>query len=205
VKLKDIKAADGANLLHNFAYYTMNNIPTGNKAQLAEHQKVKPMAHQGMNHTMPSKVVKNDTKKGKKETAKRLNTMPSEWGQPDEVILLSTKPGLKYDKNLLQVKAGSKVKLVFNNNDDMQHNIVITNPSEANNMGAKAMDLGLKGPAMQYVPNHKNVLFHTNILEPGASETIYFIAPEKAGDYQFVCTYPGHYAAMQGILRVVKN
>lgn len=205
VKLKDLKSADGEVLLHNFAYYTMNNIPTGEKAQLAENQKVKPMSmmhHTDMPKTMPAK---NDKKTKVVESAKRVTVMPAGWGQPDEVIVLSTKPGLKYDKDLLQVKAGSKVKLVFSNNDDMQHNIVITNPKEANNMGAKALDLGLKGPEMQYVPNNKNVLFHSNILEPNASETLYFIAPEKAGDYQFVCTYPGHYAAMQGIFRVVPN
>jgi uncharacterized cupredoxin-like copper-binding protein len=205
VKLKNIKNTEGVGLLHNFAYYTMNNIPQGDKAQLTDNQKVKPMTHMGhagMNMPTPSKKPK----KGKEIISpKRLTEMPSNWGQPDEVILISTKPGLKYDKELIQVKVGSKVKLVFNNNDDMQHNIVITNPTEANNMGAKAMDLGLKGPDMQYVPNHKNVLFHSNVLEPGKSETIYFIVPEKAGDYQFVCTYPGHYAAMQGILRVVQR
>jgi plastocyanin len=54
--------------------------------------------------------------------------MPADWGKPDQVISLSTKPGLKYDKNLMQVKAGAKVKLVFNNNDDMTHNVVITLP-----------------------------------------------------------------------------
>jgi uncharacterized cupredoxin-like copper-binding protein len=205
VKLKNIKNTEGVALLHNFAYYTMNNIPQGDKVQLTDNQKVKPMVHMGhagMNMPAPSKKPK----KGKETISpKRLTEMPTAWGQPDEVILLSTKPGLKYDKDLIQAKAGSKIKLVFNNNDDMQHNIVITNPNEANNMGAKAMDLGLKGTDMQYVPNNKNVLFHSNILEPGKSETIYFIVPEKAGDYQFVCTYPGHYAAMQGILRVVSR
>lgn len=211
VKLKDLKGAEGESLLHNFAYYTMNAIPSGEKAQLAENQKVKPKT---MDHAMHHTMAKTDTKKEKKSkskdkipstpSVKRQLTMPADWGQADEVILLSTTAGLKYDKELLQVRAGSKVKLVFSNNDDMQHNIVITNPGEANNMGAKAMDLGLKGPGLQYVPNHKNVLFHTSVLDPETSETIYFIAPEKPGDYQFVCTYPGHYAAMQGILRVVK-
>jgi uncharacterized cupredoxin-like copper-binding protein len=209
VKLRDVKAATGNNLLHNFAYYTLNAIPSGEKAQLAENQKVKPAKMKHDTHHARAKMDKKKDRKSPKNASlttsiKRQTTMPADWGQADEVILLSTKPGLKYDKALLQVKAGSKVKLVFNNNDDMQHNIVITNPNEANNMGGKAMELGLKGPEMQYVPNHKNVLFHTKVLDPGASETIYFMAPEKAGDYQFVCTYPGHYAAMQGILRVVQ-
>jgi azurin len=103
---------------------------------------------------------------------------------------------------MITVKAGQKVKLVFNNNDDMQHNLVLTQPGGANEIGAKAMGLGLKGPEMFYVPSNPKVFAHTKILDPGTTETIYFVAPDKPGDYQFVCTYPGHYLVMQGILRV---
>jgi azurin len=94
--------------------------------------------------------------------------------------------------------------LVFHNNDDMQHNIVITAPGAANETGEKAMKLGLKGPDMQYVPNSNKVLVHSNILEPGQTEALFFVAPSVPGIYQFVCTYPGHYAAMQGVLRVTE-
>ena len=35
-------------------------------------------------------------------------------------------------------------------------------------------------------------------------EVLEFTAPEKPGDYEFVCTFPGHYMLMRGIMKVVK-
>lgn len=220
VRLKNFKAADGTPLLHDFAYYTLNSIPSGEKAVLTADQKIMavttpaPMSHDhmAMNTTEPAPTKNKKAKKTAKSPAsstssgalsKNLNEQPAVWGQPDAVLSLGTKPGLKFDQDLLTVKAGNKVKLVFNNNDDMQHNIVITTPGMANKVGEKGMGLGLKGPEMHYVPNMGEVIAHSKILEPGTTETIYFIAPSKPGDYQFVCTYPGHYLVMQGIIRVL--
>jgi azurin len=104
----------------------------------------------------------------------------------------------------LRVKAGSKVKLVFNNNDDMLHNLVITKPGAANTVGEAALNLGLKGAEMNYIPDSDNVLFHTGIMQPESTEAIYFVAPARPGDYQYVCTFPGHHTLMQGKLKVVK-
>jgi uncharacterized cupredoxin-like copper-binding protein len=207
VQLNDFKSADGMALLHNTAYYTLNRIPAGEKTVLTEAQRIKAAAPvtamSGHEHLkMGGKKSKKKSKIASVSTLKRQIVQPADWGQPDEVIRLGTLPGLKYDKTELQVKAGAKVKLVFHNNDDMQHNIVITTPGAANETGEKAMKLGLKGPDMQYVPNSNKVLVHSNILEPGQTETLFFVAPSVPGIYQFVCTYPGHYAAMQGVLRV---
>ena len=63
---------------------------------------------------------------------------------------------------------------------------------------------GLKGPEKQYVPDMPVVLYHTSLLQPTTAETIYFTAPTKTGEYPFVCTYPGHYLVMQGIMKVIK-
>ena len=38
-------------------------------------------------------------------------------------------------------------------------------------------------------------------LGPDESETISFTAPE-AGDYEYVCTFPGHFAMMRGVMKV---
>jgi uncharacterized cupredoxin-like copper-binding protein len=211
VSLRNLITTDSIALLHNTAYYTLNQIPEGNTIALTESQKVKPKAAMHMNHQHmgTASPTKTKEKRRKKDTMaalagpKRQTTQPADWSQPDIVLSLGTQPGLKYDKTLLEVKAGSKVKLVFNNNDDMQHNVVIVAPGQVENVGQKAMKLGLKGAELQYIPNIDQVLAHTNVLEPGNAETLYFIAPLKPGDYSFVCTYPGHYAAMQGILRVV--
>ena len=85
----------------------------------------------------------------------------------------------------------------------MLHNIVFTVPGAADQVGELALKLGLNGEVMSYVPNSSSVLYHSKLLQPKESETIYFTAPDKPGDYPYVCTYPGHYLSMKGILRVV--
>jgi azurin len=39
-------------------------------------------------------------------------------------------------------------------------------------------------------------------LGPGEVEVIKFKAPAKPGIHQFVCTFPGHYAMMRGVMVV---
>lgn len=194
IKIQGIESKEDRALLHNTAYYTMNNIPDGNKTVLKEEEKVKMMHH--MDNKMQSTKPTAPTKK-------RQTTMPADWKQPDKVLKLGTKPGLKFDLNNLEVKAGSKVRLVFNNNDDMTHNVVIVSPGAADEVGNLALQLGLKGSQMNYVPVNSKVLFHTALLQPGTSESIYFVAPSKPGEYMFVCTYPGHASVMRGILKVL--
>jgi uncharacterized cupredoxin-like copper-binding protein len=203
IKLHDLFAENGLNLLHGTAYYTMNNIPEGAKAILAKDEQVI------MHHHMTAGTV------GKKEAApkstgagapmaKRVTKMPVGWKQPDQVIVLGTRPGLKYSVDRLQVKAGSKIKLVFNNNDDMTHNVVLVTPGAAKEVGDQAFNMGLKGAELNYIPKTQKVLYHTRLLQPGASEAIYFIAPTKPGTYTYLCSYPGHAMIMQGTMVVSK-
>jgi azurin len=131
--------------------------------------------------------------------------MPADWANgPDQTITVGTKPGLKFDLSQITVKAGSRVKLTFNNNDDMLHNFVDTLPGEATPVGEMAIKLGLDGAKMDYIPKTPKVLYHTAQLQPQSAETIYFVAPSKPGDYMYVCTFPGHYMNMQGILKVTE-
>ena len=46
------------------------------------------------------------------------------------------------------------------------------------------------------------LLASTRLIEPGQSFTIQFRAPVQAGDYPFVCTFPGHWRVMNGVLTV---
>ncbi len=151
------------------------------------------------------KIGTGTSAKPQTATAKRRTEQPADWTNgPDQAVTISTKPGLKYDTEKVEVRAGSRVKWVFNNNDDMLHNCVIVKPGAANAVGNAAMRLNLNGAKMQYVPASADVLFHTNILQPESAEAIYFTAPAEPGDYTFVCTFPGHASLMQGILKVVK-
>ena len=84
----------------------------------------------------------------------------------------------------------------------MLHNFLLVAPGAADEVGLAAMQMGLTGQEQNYVPESDKVLFHTNLLEPSNAEIIYFVAPSEPGEYPFVCTFPGHYMVMRGILTV---
>ena len=201
VKAEGVKSKEGLPLLHNTGYYTLNEIGGGQKADAARFTASSTNAMPAMDHSQHSVSEAMPMA----PSAKRVTTQPTTWTNgPDQVITIGTKPGLKFDLSEIQVKAGSKVKFVFNNNDDMLHNCVITLPGAANKVGETALNLGLKGAEMNYIPDMKEVLYHTGLMQPESSEALYFVAPAKAGDYQYVCTFPGHHTLMQGKMKVVK-
>ena len=209
IKPKGVKAANGELLLHDVGYYTLNNIPAGMTADMSKNKMAvvaPPPAESHQHAAVPMETTAEPaTKKNSKNSNKHLTTMPSDWAAPDKTLVIGTVPGMKYDITELEVKAGTKVKLTFNNlDDDMTHNLVIVEPGTADEVGLAAFSLGVKGSQMSYVPNSNKVLFHTTLLQPEASQTIYFVAPSKPGEYSFVCTYPGHHTLMRGILKVVK-
>jgi azurin len=191
----NIKSSKGESLLHNTAYYTLNTIPTAT----AQDKEMMNGLQQHQHHDMGSAA--KGTGCGA-NPSKNVTTQPAGWKAADIVIQVGTKPGLKFDLENFTVPEGSKVKLIFNNNDDMLHNLVITKPGKGEAVGKKALDMGLKGSQFGYVPESDDVLFNTCILQPDASQAIYFIAP-KVGAYSYICSFPGHFYAMKGIMKVV--
>ena len=208
-----IRSENGRTLLHNVGYYTLNNIPDGEKLTIAATPKHDHAAMMMASTSSTPPVTKATTAKaipvksaGAKATAvKRVTEMPESWGgSADYTINMGTKPGLKFAPDQFQVKAGSKVRVIFNNEDDMLHNFVVVMPGSALQVGQLAMKLGLEGQEKNYIPQTSSVLHHTNLLQPNTNESIYFIAPEKPGDYTYECSVPGHFYVMQGIMKVTK-
>ena len=194
VKAAGVNSKEGKPLLHNVGYYTLNNMPEGS----GEHD------HHMMVAEDPT------TGPGSKgcgaDPSKNISKQPADWTSgPDVVIKIGTVPGLKFDIEEFEVPAGSKVQLILNNNDDMLHNLVITTPGAGDKVGKMAMEMGLDGPALGYVPDSKDVLYNTCVIEPETSQSIYFVAPKAAGDYTYVCTFPGHYLNMRGIMKVLNK
>lgn len=113
---------------------------------------------------------------------------------------------LAYDIKEIKVKAGQKVKLTFNNTHPavpQPHNIVIAKPGTKDKLLGQAMMMAAApdGMAKGFIPDSTDILFHTKLLQPNTSETIEFTAPE-AGDYPYLCTFPGHGAIMNGVMKV---
>ena len=212
IKCSGIKSAKGNPLLHDFGFYSLNNIPIGNPLTLddsvTQFHDVE-IEEKTVKKTPKKQVVKqaNNQRISTKTSSlkKNQNSVPADWvNGPDITITIGVKPGLKYDLENFNIKPNAKVKLELVNTDDMQHNLVGTLPKSADKVGKTALILGIDGTAKNWVPDLKEVLFHTKIVQPGATEVIYFVAPAAEGDYEYVCTYPGHYMSMRGVMKVYK-
>ncbi|MEM9141467.1 MAG: sulfocyanin-like copper-binding protein [Bacteroidota bacterium] len=185
LKAGGVKSQKGESLLHTTGYYTLNQVPGG---------------------TLKSPTLQVAGGSGTKaDQPKRVNQMPVTWMDgPDKKLRMGTLPGLKFDEPELVVERNSLVQLTFENNDDMLHNLVIVQPGpdNADEVGRLAMELGLQGPDLNYVPNSDLVLYHTGILQPETVENLYFQVPKRRGEYWILCTFPGHSTTMRAKLIV---
>ena len=125
---------------------------------------------------------------------------------PDVVLKLGVLPGqLKFDLDELTVAPGQLVEIVFFNSDQMQHNFLLGTPGSLDQIGTAADRLAQSpnAVAQQYVPEIPQVLVSTKLVDPGQTVTFQFRAPAEAGQYPYVCTFPGHWRLMNGTLKVV--
>ncbi len=124
---------------------------------------------------------------------------------PDPVILkIQAGSALNYLQKELRAKAGKPVALTFENPDVMPHNWVLVRPGAEDQVGRAAAQMVAlaDGFDRHYVPDSPDVLVHTRILDPKTSSTIYFTAPKEPGRYPYLCSFPGHYQLMRGVLVV---
>ncbi len=114
---------------------------------------------------------------------------------------------MKYDLSEFEVTAGSTVTLVFENNDFMLHNILILEQGSLEKVGAVAdkMAQDPNGEARNYIPSMPEVLYSTAMVNPGEKVRLRFTVPSKPGEYPYVCTFPGHWKIMRGVMKVVAN
>lgn len=114
---------------------------------------------------------------------------------------------MQFDLKTFEAKAGENVELTFKNIGKipkiaMGHNLVILKKGiSAIAFGQKAMGAGAN--ATNALPDSVkgDTIAATKLLGPAESETITFTAPD-AGDYEYVCTFPGHFAMMRGVMKV---
>ena len=118
--------------------------------------------------------------------------------QPVRTIVINSNDQMRFDINEIRVKAGEKVKLTLNHTGKlaknvMGHNFVLlTQGTDVARFSRVAMHEKEK----EYIPS-TGVIAHTKLIGGGESTTIEFTAPGK-GTYDFICSFPGHYAMMKG-------
>lgn len=116
---------------------------------------------------------------------------------------------MRYDMDSFTVQPGQMVRLTLRHVgtlpvDSMGHNVVIIERGEdymdftadANEAGGNLDN--------DYLPAsvRDRVIAFTDMIGGGETATVEFKAPDEAGDYPFLCTFPGHAAQMNGIMKV---
>jgi uncharacterized protein len=120
------------------------------------------------------------------------------------ITIKAIREAMKYDLTAFKVKAGETVELVFINPDAMQHNIVITQPGAMEKVGnaADKMMMDNKAAEKNYVPEMPEVLFSSPLVNPDETFRLTFKVPSEKGQYPYICTFPGHWRLMQGMMTV---
>ncbi|MFY0652700.1 MAG: ThuA domain-containing protein [Cyclobacteriaceae bacterium] len=111
---------------------------------------------------------------------------------------------MAFDRTVLNATVGQTVEIVLTNKDEMPHNLVVIEKGSLEAFG-KMVDGFLdnpEAPKVGYVPNSRYVLAATEMIDPGVKTSIIFKLPNLPGRYPFVCTFPGHWRMMQGVIIV---
>ena len=120
-------------------------------------------------------------------------------------INLAAVPGrMVFDVTTFTVKCGQPVKLTFTNPDAMAHNVVVIKPGAESEVGLAGNEMAKDpdGLKKDFIPTSDKILYHTRLVEPGKIEVLRFRAPKEPGDYPYICTFPGHWVIMRGLMHV---
>ena len=143
----------------------------------------------------------------KKEETKQAVTPKEEVKKPvvEEVanndVLVEANDNMRFNVKRIVVNGGQKVRITLKHvgtmsKDVMGHNLVILQK------GVKMNDFAQKANAAKdtdYIPadSENDIVAKTAMIGGGEEITIEFDAPE-AGEYDFICSFPAHYAIMKG-------
>lgn len=114
---------------------------------------------------------------------------------------------LKYSVEEIKASPEEEIQITLKTISDlpsnqMAHNWVLL---KKNTNARSFVNKGLDNKKNEYIdPSlEKQIIAKTKMLAGGEQETITFKAPEEAGEYMYICTFPGHFqAGMKGWLIV---
>lgn len=115
-------------------------------------------------------------------------------------VVIESNDQMKFDLSEIKVEAGTTVKLTLKHvgklpKQAMGHNFVLLKKDVV--LKDFAME-AIKARDNDYIPEGtEDVIAYTIVIGGGESTTIEFEAPAK-GEYTFLCSFPGHYALMNG-------
>ena len=117
-----------------------------------------------------------------------------------ELIVAAQANAMAYtaETSRIEAPAGATVRIVMDNtatsSPTMVHNVVVLRgASDVQRVGRAATG------AADHIPTDAAILAATPLAGPGEKRAVVFTMP-PAGEYPFICTYPGHFQFMQGTL-----
>ncbi|MBI1177515.1 dehydrogenase [bacterium] len=131
-------------------------------------------------------------------------------------VVRTVREQMRYDTPRMVVEAGKPFQVIIVNDDFMPHNMVVSMPGGREIIGPmsdKMQPDKLDSKGRAFIPSsvthlsqpNELILDATPLIEPGQQATLKLTAPEKEGDYNYFCTFPGHWPVMWGILVVTKD
>ncbi|MFT5303780.1 MAG: putative heme-binding domain-containing protein [Mariniblastus sp.] len=119
---------------------------------------------------------------------------------------------MQFDKTQIAVTVGQPVKIVFMNPDATDHNFVIVKPGALADVGMAANEMAKdpKNANSDFIPaKMKTMILHASkMIGPTRAARVHvlrFNAPTEPGIYPYVCTFPGHWVVMNGIMVVAND
>lgn len=141
--------------------------------------------------------------------AEKANRIKSEIGDLGvRIITLRTVPHrMRYDRPEIVVQAGKPFELVLENTDIMPHNLLVTTPGKMLEVAQAAERMATSPDAFAkgFIPDSQEILHTTKLLQAGETQRLVIVAPSQTGDYPYVCTFPGHWRTMAGVMHVVSD
>ncbi|MFV1884154.1 MAG: azurin [Balneola sp.] len=119
-------------------------------------------------------------------------------------IVIEGNDQMRFNLSEIKVKAGETVTLTLKHTGKlpkaaMGHNwVLLAAGTDVKTFATEAM----KARDNEYIPEgSEQILAYTALIGGGEETTIEFTVSE-AGEYDFICSFPGHYALMKGKLIV---
>ncbi|MBL8729052.1 MAG: HEAT repeat domain-containing protein [Planctomycetes bacterium] len=123
-------------------------------------------------------------------------------------VLHTVREQMRYDRTRLVVERGKPFEIVLENDDFMAHNLAVVEPGTRPEIGMASAVMSpsqLDAEGRAYLPASPHILAATRLVESGRSARLKVAAIATEGDYEYVCTVPGHFQLMWGTLIVTKD
>jgi plastocyanin len=123
-------------------------------------------------------------------------------GADTTITIRASGSTLEFTPTRVSAKAGTRVRLRFVNEGTLPHNVVV--PQSDDDIDALVL-AAYQAAETGYVPlgMKDKLVGWTALASPGESVEVTFVVP-PAGEYTYLCLFPGHSNSMLGTLRALK-